>query len=158
LINVLYIERPVSSRVHGVSESVLRVREGDDKIRSHVKEAVYRMYDIYGPGLMDVTLSANVVLTSNVQSTYSLFYGQDFSTLGIRERQISDVITLTQARDWKKVPTDLGAEHFEGIFNRIHEQSDVHVEEVVSLIFVMRRWLSNFERDKTVGKRLTKLY
>jgi hypothetical protein len=131
------------------------VRVGDAEIAAHVKAAVHRLYSIYPDGRTDVVLSANVVLESNVSGSMSLFYGQDFS--GIRD-YTSHVVTLRDAQDWVNIPVDLGPEHFEGLFNRLHADSDVHVSQVVSYIFIMRHWLQDYEKDHTVGRKLRKLY
>jgi hypothetical protein len=142
-----------------VSEFVLRVRADDREAARHIKYAVKRMYDIYGPGKTDCVSTANVILESNVESTYSLFFGQDYSgTLGARDYNMSPVVTLGNAGDWRLVPVGLGPENFEEIFNRIHVTSDVHVNQIVNHIYIFRRWMSDYERDKTVGRKLTLLY
>ena len=60
--------------------------------------------------------------------------------------------------DVSLIPTEFAVQDFETIFFANMGESDVSIVGVVNVVYLISRFLDNYERDKTVGKVLTKLY
>jgi hypothetical protein len=60
--------------------------------------------------------------------------------------------------DVSSIRVNFSANEFEAIFYSNYEDTSVSVHSVVSTVFLITRYLNNFERDKTVGRNLTKLF
>ena len=86
---------------------------------------------------------------------FSVFYGQSFSdfeyTLGAPEviRHLGDVSAIR---------TDFDIHDFSDVFFANFEHTQVRVVSIINIVFLITRYLQNFERDQTVGQVLTKVY
>jgi glutamyl/glutaminyl-tRNA synthetase len=136
---------------------------------------------LYGDGRFDVSLSKiiiglmvinaifkQVTITGNAviegmegkRRTYSIFYGQDYTSDGRRSIMMSEIHQVFDLSDVSDLPTDFTIDDFEHIFNRIFSQgSNVRVLSLVSVVYLIRKSLKNYEQDKvTEGRSHVMLY
>lgn len=145
--------REDSTEFH-MGEKILKT-VGEPNYSKHLKTAVASLYDIYGPGVFDVTCTANAILMGNVDKRYSLWYGQSYSR---NEYTMGDPQVLYNPGDYSTLNTDFSVDDFSDIFYANHENSDVSILSLCNLVFIFNRYLDNFERDQTCGKTLTTVY
>jgi hypothetical protein len=102
-----------------------------------------------------VTTTGNAILEGKGERpSFSVFYGQDYTSDGRRSVIMSDVHQVFDLSDVGGLPTDFDVDSFEGAFNRIFaEGSQVSVHSLVSVVFLIRRTLENYERDRTTAGR-----
>jgi hypothetical protein len=128
---------------------------GQPDYAKHLQTAVVSLYDIYGPGLFDCTITGNAIIMGNVNKRYSLFYGQAYSrynyTMG--EPQV-----IRNPGDCAQLRTDFTVDDFADVFFANHENSDVSVLSLCNIVFIFNRYLDNFLRDRTCGTALTTVY
>jgi hypothetical protein len=105
----------------------------------------------------DVTVTANAVLRGTANGRYSLFYGQDYGRRG--DFTIGGVAREVRVlADVEQLPIDFDVGDFEDVFFANFENSAVSVHSLVNVVYIIRRYLPNFEADQRVGQRLVKLY
>lgn len=141
-------------------EATLRIREGEDEaaVREHLREALVSLFETFGPGLFEVTLTANVVLKGNYDGadSYSIFYGQDYADRDLNAAPKVEVRDLAQAA---LLPTSFSAAQFDSIFGATFENTTVSVDSVIAQVYIFRRSLDNFERQRfSYGNTLQRLY
>jgi hypothetical protein len=167
----------------GLAEATLRIRHisREGGIEEELQKAFVKLFDFYGTGRFDVsekmvylgrwkkntrtrpqvTVTGNAILEGRGERpTYSIFYGQDYTSDGRRSVVMSHVHQVFDLSDVRLLPTDFTVDDFEGAFNRIFaEGSNVSVHSLVSVVFLIRRTLNNFARDKrTEGRSHVMLY
>ena len=88
---------------------------------------------------------------------YGLDYGKRQFEMQIGESE-SHYTVIKTLGDVSKIPTAYTEEHFSSAFYSSFENSDVSIHELVSVVFLGRRLIQNYDRDRTVGRRLVTLY
>ena len=126
-----------------------------------LQEAFGVLFALYGEagGFFDVTCTANAVLRGEVDGNFSCFYGMDFS--GIGDVAMGAVTTVRNLGDVSSIPTHFGIDDFEDAFRKNFESSSVTVQGLINFVFVIRRYLGNFDRDHRSGgggRRLVEVY
>ena len=151
------LERPIVSYDSGIATATLRVRDGGNPdYTEHLRDAFIALFALYGANsYFDVNVVANVVLQGNTNQRYSVFYGQDY---GNRDFSLSDPEVVRNLGDVGNLRTDYTANDFENVFYANFDDTDVTVHSVINLVWVITKYLDNFERDKTVGQRLTRVF
>lgn len=149
-------ERPLVSYQSGLVTATLRVREeGSPDYAEHLRNAFVTLFDLYGPGLWNVSVTGNAVLQGNTDARYSLWYGQDY---GGRSFAVAPPEVVRNVGDSASLRTDYTVDDFSEIFYSTFETTDVSVHSLVNLVWIMTRYLGNYERDQTVGTHLTRLF
>jgi hypothetical protein len=150
---VLFIERPVGDRAHGLSEATLRIPAGHDNFLEPLFRAFTRLFAIYGNrGYFDVSVTANVVLEGRNEDTYSVFYGQDYSNVS-REFAFDGPITIRRLAQVGQLPTQFALQDFEHVFFGNFEDTSVTVHSIICYVYLIRRYMSNYEQQRTTGDR-----
>ena len=129
---------------------------GEPDFQEHLRDAFVSLFSLYPEvAYFDLTTTANVVLQSHVNQRYSVFYGQDFAdndfTFGAPE-------TIRNLGDVANINTNFDVSDFETVFFGNFENTEVSVHSIISIVFIITRYMDNFEQDKTVGQQLIKLY
>jgi hypothetical protein len=122
--------------------------------REALRTAFSELYEWYGAGYFDVSVTANVILRGQSERTFSVFYGQDFSTDEIEERDFS-MIRSQRIKDMSqayRLRINYTAADFGGAFFSYFDDSDVSVYGVVNIVYVMKRVLDNFSVQKKLGR------
>ena len=149
-------ERPLVSYESGIATATLRIRdEGNPDYEEHLRQAFISLYDLYGPGLFDVSVTANAILQGNSNNRYSVWYGQDF---GGRNFALAAPEVVRNLGDVANLQTNFTANDFEEIFFGTFENTDVSVHSLVNVVYIITRYLDDYERDQTVGRNLTRLF
>lgn len=125
---------------------------GEPDYATHLRSAIIRLFDIYGPGFFDVNVTCNAILMGNVNKRYSLWYGQSYSRY---EYHMADPEVIRNPGDISNIRTDFTVDDFADVFFGNHQNSDVSVLSLTHLIFIFTRYLDDFDRDKTCGATLT---
>jgi len=66
--------------------------------------------------------------------------------------------TVRSLGDIALLRTDFNADDFAEIFFGTFDNTDVSVHSLVSVVYIINRYLGNYERDQTVGRNLTRLF
>jgi hypothetical protein len=162
----------VSGRYTGITEAVLRIsaQAPESKFRKDLLEAYRRISDLHPDEVICCTLTANVILKSNTEHTYSCFYGQSFGNakavyLGQEHDEETGVLTklftefvLKNSDDLQQLPIRFNTEDFEKIYKRNFAHSDVSVVSVISLIYLFSAGMDRYDRDHTLGKTPIELF
>jgi hypothetical protein len=163
------VERPFSGRRDGLSMSTLRIRETDTNFGLHLRTSFGRLFDLYGASRFSVSVTANAILRSGSGSrvpTWSVWFGQHFNRPGenrhynfaSRERG-GGAVTVSNLGDIRKLDTRFSASTFEQLFLANHSSSDVTVESLISVVYLIGRDLPNYERDRaTAGRTIVNLF
>jgi hypothetical protein len=160
----VFAERPIGHRSKGLLEVTLRVREteSEEAFAEHLRQAFVKLYDVFGAGYFEVSVTANVILQGSKlvglvrQPRYYVFYGQDF---GEDDYNFSTDQLVRNLGEVRLLPTRFSAENFSRVFKANHESTDVSVHSIISIVFLLRRDLDNYERDKvSAGRCLLTLY
>jgi hypothetical protein len=107
------------------------------------------------PPPTQVTVTGNAILQGGGERpTFSIFYGQDYTSDGRRSIMMGDIYQVFELRDVSDLPTEFTVDSFEQAFNRIFSGgSDVRVLSLISVVYIIRRTLNSYERDKVTGGR-----
>jgi hypothetical protein len=156
-----------------VAEATLRLKFGMDaaSVRAHLTRAFVKLFDLYGQTRFEVVVTANAILEGPAPgrdaagrrgrgaSTYSLFYGQDFSADGERRETSSQLSYVWSLSDVEGLKADYAAVDFSTVFNKTFSSTAVHVHSLASLVFIIRKPLGDFVRDKkTQGRQQQQLF
>ena len=150
----------------GLSEAVLRLPHHDHHQRADLSidashhrhrqvlhQVFQHLFKLYAAskGFFEVSVTANALLRNNVTHRWGLFYGQDFG--GSRDFHLGGhrVFEVRQVGDIAALPTDVAVEDFERVFRRAFVDSQVTIDSLVNLVYIIRRFLPNFERDRRGG-------
>jgi len=161
---VAIAETPLVNRAVGLACASVRIRSTEKDFRPHLKKAFVRLFQIFGSGSgkeWEVTATANAVIVGHSRPTFSFFYGMDFGrrdfTLASSETETNFTV-VSSLGDVAKIPTDYSEEHFADAFFNYFANSDVSIHSLPNIVFLARRLIHNFDRDKTVGRRLVTVY
>ena len=104
-----------------------------------------------------MTATANAILTSGGGSrvkTYSVWFGQHFNRVGEHrsynfpnKTHDGSPATVSNLGDVRNVNTEFSASDFERLFLANHSSSDVTVDSLISIVYLIARDLPNFQRD-----------
>jgi hypothetical protein len=171
---LLLPERPVAGRDTGLAEAVLRVNAHatQQSIKSSLLKAVVRMATTYSGKKLYCNITANCVLFNPSQKTYSVYFGQRFSTESKHVYYISnsdvkeDDVTgrettyhIDRPTDVELLPTRFSTEHFGDLFKKTFASSQVHVHSVVNIIYKFTIGLAHYDTDKeTPGQKWIRLF
>jgi hypothetical protein len=165
-------ELPVSGHYSGIGQGVLRVNAGasESYIRKQLEKA-YKRLDGYFPGRTAyVTLTANVILRSTVERSFSVYFGQSFGnakTLFYGQThdpvtgEVSQLFTefeLETRSDLATLPVRFTTEDFASLYKRNFERSNVVVHEVVSLVYIFSLGIERYEHDHELARNPLRLF
>jgi hypothetical protein len=134
-------------------------------VRKYLAEAFAVLLDLYGNSRFEVVTTANAVLEGPSadsargakRSNYSMYYGQDFSADGERRNAFSSLSYVWSMGDIANLQTDYALVDFEQVFNKTFASTKVRVHSLSNLIYVIRKPLVNYERDKKTHGRQQQL-
>jgi hypothetical protein len=149
----IFLERPVGDRAHGLSEATLRIPVDHENVRGALHRAFSRLFAIYGShGYFDVTVTANVILQGRSNERFSVFYGQDYSNVS-RNLTFGNPMIIRRLGQVGQLPTQFAQQDFENVFFANFEDTDVRVHSVISFVYLIRRYMRNYERMRTTWRR-----
>lgn len=150
-------ERPLGSFSSGLATATLRVRNrGTPDFAGHLKRAFIELFALYGNGFFDCSATANVIVKSDLNHRFSVFYGQSFSPN--RDYKMSPTYTVRNLGDVAGIKTNYTLNDFEEVFFHWFEDSEVSLLEIINIVFIISRFMGNYQRDQTVGQALTRLF
>ena len=137
--------------------ATLRLGPQEPDYMVHLRSAFVALFDLYGAdGYFDVTTTANVILSSQSHPPqYSLFYGQSFSTY---DYAMSTPQIVSSLADVSNLRVRFGVEDFSNVFFASHSESNVTVDSLVSIVYIITRPLEDFQADQRVGNRPRQLW
>jgi hypothetical protein len=123
---------------------------------------LFRLYsDAQVPPQFDVVITANLVLYSRRTGTYRLYFGQDAGDSGGKKSYyLENTYSVDYLSDVSKLPTKIAIEEIASTWDRIFSDTDAHVHEVASLVFIATKLMSNYASEKRgkAGSRWTRLW
>jgi hypothetical protein len=156
------VERPVAGRGSGLSEATLRLKFSltEAEVRRELARAFAKLFDLYTNATFEVTVSANAILRGPPERpTFSLYFGADYASDGQRSVRMGPIYTVGDLGEVSNLPATLAQADFERVFDRTFESTGVTVFGLASLIYIIRKSLSDFDRDrKTEGRSHLLLY
>jgi hypothetical protein len=156
LLCLCCVECPILSRRAGVIVCTLRIRYTEPDYTTHLRDCFVSLFELYGEGYFDVTTTANVILASrSPPPRYSVFYGQSFATSDYSRSRSQVVGRLS---DVSNLRVRFGVEDFESVFFANHSSSDVIVEEIISLVYIITRPLEDFLAQRREGNHPRQLW
>ena len=136
--------------------TTLRIRETErTDYDEPLRHAFTTLFEIYGEGFFDCSVTCNAVLQSNINQKFSIWYGQDF---GGREYNLGPPVVVREIGDVADIDTNVSIDDFAEVFHAVHSDTEVSVVGIVNVIFIITRYMENYERDKTIGARQVILY
>jgi hypothetical protein len=159
-----------------LAEAVLRVNAHATQasIKADLVKAILRLAETYAGKKLYCNVTSNVVLLNPAQNTYSVYFGQRFSTESKNVYYVSknadgedqdDVTgrettyTINRPTDAELLPTRFSTEHFGDIFKKTFASSQVHVHSVINIIYKFTVGLSHYDADKTTpGQKWIRLF
>jgi hypothetical protein len=162
----------VAGRYTGITEAVLRIsaQAPESKFRRDLNTVYRRISRLHPDELICCSLTANVILKSNTEGTYSCFYGQSFGNaravyLGQEHDEETGVLTklftefvLKNREDLKQLPIRFNTEDFEKIYKRNFIHSDVSVVRVISVVYLFSAGMERYDQEHTLGKTPIELF
>ena len=120
--------------------------------------AFSELYRTYGPGYFDVVVTGNAILVGNTRRRYYLFFGQDFSGFKQREVTLRKAKVVASLGDALNLRTIFTVEEFAEQFRRGFPNSDVSVHSLVNVVYLVRRYMGDYNRQRSIGQHLRRLY
>lgn len=159
-IFLFFLERPVVARNHGLAEATLRLPAGfsRDQKKAELGIAFAELYRTYGAGYFDVVVTANAILVGNTIRRYYLFFGQDFSGFKPREITLRKAKVVSSVGEALNLRTIFTVEEFAEQFRRGFPNSDVSVHSLVNIVYLVRRYMGDYSRQRQIGQHLRRLY
>lgn len=114
-------------------------------------------YAVCASGLQ-VVVTGNFILArrneEDHRDTFSIWYGQDYSLDGARNLQAGRVHQVASLSDVGGLPTNFSLETFERRLTQILDgKSGVRVYDLASIVFIIRKVLPRYDRDRTTEGR-----
>ena len=148
------LERPISTRIGGLSESVVRISVEEPDPRGVLFGAFRKLFAIYpAHSKFYVTVSCNAVLATRDGASFSLWFGHDFSESRAHDIYVGEVVKVRSFSDVARIPTNLTVEDFQASFQLMFESSDVHVHSLACLVYKITKVIPNFGRDQLYGQQ-----
>jgi hypothetical protein len=149
-------ETAILNRRAGVVVSTLRIRYTDPDYMTHLRSAFVALFELYGDGYFDVSTTANVILVSqSVPATYSVFYGQSFAT---SDYLMSRTQVVGRLADVSNLRVQFGVEDFQSVFSATHSASNVLVDSIISIVYIITRPLDDYQAQQRGGNRPRQLW
>ena len=145
----------------GLSESVLRIKDGDARATEHLRRAFRTLFGIHGSkASYDVTVSCNAVLEGHgVKGTsYTLWYGHDYAAGKTKDFMIGDVQRVDSLSDVEDLRPAFPPADFQELFDQNFESSDVQVHSIASVVYKITRYIPHYSRDSLYGRKFTRLF
>jgi hypothetical protein len=153
-------------------ESVLRVnsRASPESLRLTLSKAVTKLFSVYPNSEIFCNVTANVVLEHTVFHSYSVYFGQRFSSeckevLFGMEHDEHDNITkkchafqLTMPTDSNVLPVKFSTEYFSELFKKNFSNSNVRVHSVINLIYKFTKAMIDYDDEAKTGQRWVRLF
>lgn len=93
------------------------------------------------------------------EPTYSLYYGHDYMGCGEKSAVVSGIYKVHSMDDVENLPKGFGIDEYAALFDKTFYRTGVKVVGIVNLIYIVRKVLGNYEREKkTEGRRHVILY
>lgn len=148
------------ARNHGLAEATIRMPAAftKEQKKAELGNAFAELFMTFGPGFFDVTVTGNAVLVGNTVRRYYLFFGQDFGGFKPREVTLRKAKVVSSVADAMKLRTTFTVEEFAEEFRRGFPNSDVSVHSLTNIVYLVRRYLGDFRRQRRIGQRLRRLY
>jgi hypothetical protein len=154
-----FLERLVSGRNEGLAEATLRLPADHGNHEAALFDALEELYEIYGPGYFDVTVTANAILQSNRDRRFGIFYGQDFGADGRGNLfSMGPAESVSDLSEVSGLSTRWDQGDFEDMFFRTFTDTDTSVHSLVNFVYLIRRHLGDFEAQMVVGSTFQTLY
>jgi hypothetical protein len=157
-------ERPATDRRHGLSEAVLRAPADHPNVGSLLVKTFAKLFGLYSvdgkrPPSFDLVITANLVVFAPKLRSWSLYYGQDFSSVeGKSAVALSTIYRVDSMSDVGLLPTAVPVTEFSQIFERIFGDTDARIEGVAALVFIITKLLPDYANDSVVGNKMTRLF
>jgi hypothetical protein len=149
-------DRRVGDGSRGLSEATLRIPVDHADYKGELLRAFGTLFPLYGRGYFFVSVTANVVL-EGLDGRWSVFFGQDHSVVP-RDFSVSGGYVIRRLGQVPGLPTSFDPGDFGHIFSRNFESTAVTVHSVICFVYVIRRYLRNFDAQQTTNGRLKTLY
>jgi hypothetical protein len=162
----------VSGRLTGVTQAVLRInaQAPESKFRHDLEVSYNRIAAVHPGEPIVLTITANVILKSNSDHTYSIYFGQSFGgtraiylgqkydeATGVQTQLFSEFV-VNSPEDLQKIPIHFNTEDFEAIYKRHFSHSDISVTSVVSLVYLLSAGIDRYDQEHTLGKTPVDLF
>jgi hypothetical protein len=123
--------------------------------RLWLKKAVRELGAIYGPrSFFDCTISANLLLKSNKTSRFNVWYGHGFGNDNADITVGPAYLLRNPGEVDSLVPKEVLLEDLVSAFQKRLPDSDVSVDGVINLIYILRAWQSGEEPPARAERRL----
>jgi hypothetical protein len=152
-------ERPLAGMSSGVACCTLRVRNvGQPDYRRLLRDCFVYLFSTYpgNRGFFDLSVTCNSVLESSLDGRVSVWFGQTFSDS--QDFSMGPAHVIRNLGDVSNVNVNFSTEDFQNVFAANFDETSVFVREVINVVFVITKYLSDYNRMKTVGARLTRIY
>jgi hypothetical protein len=138
--------------------------------RETLERAATELFRIYPNSLLFVNITANVILSSTKEESYSVYFGQRFSTekeimYGMEFDQDGGrtvkalTYELVAPTDVARLPLRFSSEYFASLFQKNFGSSDVRVHSVLNVVYRFSLGLQSFNKDKhTAGQKWIKIF
>lgn len=134
-----------------------------DAVARTLRRAGSILFRLYPDSLIYAQVTANAVLQSTKESSFSLYFGQRFAESKELHHPAgedkSEVFELEALSDVARLPTQFPTAAFKAIFESTFANSDVRVERVVNIVYLFSKALRRFSADKqTAGQKWVSLF
>ena len=109
-------------------------------VQSILKQAITHIFQNHSSEALtiDCVITANIVLKHNLKNQYSCFYGQDNSYSKKKGLNYQTVYTLSEPREYLKIPVQFETMDFARIAQDQFTDSHVYIFDVVNCIYILR--------------------
>ena len=158
LSSFFLLERPILHRQVGVlAECTVRTPFNEPNPTKWLRRAFLELQSYYGGRITcDITTTCNAVLSHNQSHVFNVWYGHSFGPAGKDTIVNRAVLARNPAEAVAKVPSKFYLEDFAtAITNRL-DGSDVSVELIVNICFILRAFLPSVPAPAKATRKLTK--
>lgn len=152
----------ISGRRTGLVEATLRLKYGksETEVSRELERAFRRLWTMYGSGPFEVTITCNAILQGPPSDpTYSLFFGHDYVGSGDKSAVVSGIYRVEGNHSIASLPLGFGVEEYARLFDRTFHRTGVKVVGLANLIYIARKGLGDYVKDKrTPGRKHVTLY
>ena len=143
--NFFFAERNIGSRKAGFFEGCIRFPSSfpPEAVKKELLRAFATFLPLYPEGEFEVSVTANAVLQSQRESSFSLFYGLDYEPEDRPRNSPLAVLKLHKVdnlSDVADLPTSFPVEDFDRAFRESLPDTTVFVKEIVNLVYIIRRF------------------
>ena len=117
------------------------------------------LYSTYGENSrFEVTLTATAILKQKGEESYSIFHGLDYSTGRGANYLCSDLYHVNEMSDIEDLPRNYSVGDFEEVFYRTFDDTTVRVHSLISVVYIAKKFLSDYFRDLVFGNNHVQLF